>query len=135
MKKQGKVYIDTYESVYPILLVVANEYATAKDLNKYFKWDDGCDILDSEIGDCKGCVIKVRRKSDNSKVLLVKINSQDSKNKIDALATAAHEAGHVVLTTYNHIEDRISTEDGKQEPFCYYLEWVTTCIYKTMTKK
>ena len=78
MKNKKKVYIDTYESIYPILLVVANEYATAKDLNKYFRWGDGEDILDTEIG---------------------------------------------------------NSDDTKQEPFCYYLEWITKCIYTTMSKK
>lgn len=136
MKNKKKVYIDTYESIYPILLVVANEYATAKDLNKYFRWGDGEDILDKEIDDCKGCVIKVVRRSDNSKVLLVKLNYLEGKDKkLDAILTAVHEAGHVVLTTYNHIEDTICSNDNKQEPFCYYLQWVTKCIYTTMSKK
>ena len=136
MKNKKKVYIDTYESIYPILLVVANEYATAKDLNKYFKWGDGEDILDKEIDGCKGCVIKVVRRSDNSKVLLVKLNYAEGKDKkLDAILTAVHEAGHVVLTTYNHIEDTICSNDNKQEPFCYYLQWVTKCIYTTMSKK
>lgn len=136
MKNKKKVYIDTYESIYPIVLVVANEYATAKDLNKYFKWGDGEDILDKEIDGCKGCVIKVVRRSDNSKVLLVKLNYLEGKDKkLDAILLAVHEAGHVVLTTYNHIEDTICSNDNKQEPFCYYLQWVTKCIYTTMSKK
>ena len=133
MKKKKKVYIDTYESIYPVLLVVANDAATAKDLNKYFEWGDGCEILDSELSNCDGCVVKVVRKSDKSKVLLVKINKY--RNTLDAMGIAAHEAGHVVLATYSLIEDKICQDDGKQEPFCYYLEWVTQCIYKTMTKK
>lgn len=136
MKNKKKVYIDTYESIYPIVLVVANEYATAKDLNKYFRWGDGEDILDTEIGNCKGCVVKVVRRSDNAKVLLVKLNYAEGKDKkLDAMLTAVHEAGHVILTTYNHIEDKICSDDTKQEPFCYYLEWITKCIYITMSKK
>lgn len=136
MKNKKKVYIDTYESIYPILLVVANEYATAKDLNKYFRWGDGEDILDTEIGGCTGCVIKVVRRSDNAKVLLVKLNHAKGKDKkLDAILIAVHEAGHVILTTYKHIEDTICSDDTKQEPFCYYLEWITKCIYTTMSKK
>lgn len=136
MKNKKKVYIDTYESIYPILLAVANEYATAKDLNKYFKWGDGEDILDKEIDGCKGCVVRVVRRSDNAKVLLVKLNYLEGKDKkLDAILTAVHEAGHVVLMTYNHIEDTICSDSTKQEPFCYYLQWVTKCIYTTMSKK
>ena len=133
MKKKKKVYIDTYESIYPVLLVVANEAATAKDINKYFKWGDGCDVLDSELDNCDGCVVKLLRRSDQQKVLLVKINK--TRSGLDTIGIAVHEAGHVILSTYNFIEDKICSDDGKQEPFCYYLEWVTQCIYKTMTKK
>ena len=134
MKKKKKVYIDTYESIYPVLLVVANEMATAKDLSKYFMWGDGCDILDKEIGDgCDACVFKVVRRSDKSRILLVKINKECKGTY--AMKVAVHEAGHVVLSTYNCIEDNICREESNQEPFCYYLEWVTNCIYKTMTKK
>lgn len=133
MRKNKKVYIDEYESIYPITLVVANEAAKAKDLNKKYKWPDGLDILDSEINDCNGCVIKCSKRSDNTKVLIVKIN--EINNKLDLYATAVHEAGHVVLTTYDHIGDNICANGGKQEPFCYYLEWVTICIYKTISKK
>jgi len=133
MKKKKKVYIDTYESIYPVLLVVANEAATAKDINKYFKWGDGCDVLDSELDNCDGCVVKLLRRSDQQKVLLVKINK--TRSGLDTIGIAVHEAGHVILSTYSFIEDKICADDGKQEPFCYYLGWVTQCIYKTMTKK
>ena len=134
MKSKKKVYIDTYESIYPVLLVVANEVATAKDLNKYFMWGDGCDILDSEVeDDSDACVFKMVRRSDKSKVLLVKLNKTFKKDY--GISVAVHEAGHVVLSTYAYIEDKICQEDSKQEPFCYYLDWVTKCIYKTMTKK
>ena len=72
----------------------------------------------------------------NRKVLLVKLNYSEGKDKkLDAILTAVHEAGHVALTTYNHIEDTICSDDAKQEPFCYYLEWITKCIYTTMSKK
>ena len=58
-----------------------------------------------------------------------------SEEYIDNICTLVHEAGHVVLDTYNYIEDRICTDGCKQEPFCYYLEWVFKCIYKTITKQ
>jgi hypothetical protein len=61
--------------------------------------------------------------------------AEGKDKKLDAMLTAVHEAGHVILTTYNNIEDKICSDDTKQEPFCYYLEWITKCIYTTMSKK
>ena len=138
MKNKKKAIIDTYESFYPVLLVVANKYATAKDINKEFCWYDGVDLSESDLNGCGGCMLKVIRKSDRSRCVLVKINDDDSvsKNKRENdLFVAVHEAAHVALTTYSLTEDRICCDDCKQEPFCYYIEWVFKCIYKTLTKK
>lgn len=140
MKKKQKVHIDEYESFYPVLLVVANKYATAKDLNKKYMWPDGCDITDQELDAQIGFTCALSRRSDNRKVLLVKFcgynGNLKTKSEItkDLWQTAVHEAGHVVLTTYSEIDDKISTNFKRQEPFCYYLEWVATCIYETISK-
>lgn len=138
--KKKKVYIDTYESLYPVLLVVANEFATAKDVNKEFSWFDGEDVLESDLTGCNGCVLKLVRRSDKARCLFVKINNdkfiKGSKAKYDnSLFVAVHEACHVALSTYSVIEDKICTEDQRQEPFCYYTEWIFKCIYTTMMKK
>lgn len=140
MKNKKKVHIDTYESFYPALLVVANESATAKDVNKEFCWGDGGDVLDSDLEGCGGCVLKLVRRSDNSRCIFVKINDDPAvkgkKNKYDnSLFVAVHEAGHVILTTYATIEDRICSDDYRQEPFCYYLKWIFKCVYTTIMKK
>lgn len=140
MKNKKKVHIDTYESMYPTMLVVANESATTKQIAKDYCWFDGTEFEDSDFANCGGCVIRAKRKSDGRKFVLVKINDYmsfkqtKSEEYINNICTLVHEAGHVVLDTYNYIEDRICTEACKQEPFCYYLEWIFRCIYKTIIK-
>ena len=140
MKQKSKVHIDTYESIYPTTLVVANNAATTKQIAKDYCWFDGVELEDSDFTNCLGCVVRAKKKSDGSKVTLVKVNfdlTKPSKPEafLEDIATLVHEAGHVVLDTYNYVEDRICTEACKQEPFCYYLEWVFKCIYKTIIKK
>ncbi len=139
MKTKKKVHIDTYESIFPTLLVVANSATTTKQIAKDYCWYDGVELEDSDFNNCCGCVIRAMRKSDRQKVTLVKINFDHTKpgkseEFLNDVATLVHEAGHVVLDTYNYIEDRICTEGCKQEAFCYYLEWVFKCVYKTMMK-
>ena len=140
MKQKSKVHIDTYESIYPTLLVVANNAATTKQIAKDYCWFDGTELEDSDFTGCNGCVIRAKRKSDGRNATLVKVNfdlskSSKSEDFLDDIAIFVHEAGHVVLDTYSYTEDRICTEACKQEPFCYYLQWVFKCIYKTIIKK
>lgn len=141
MKNKKKVHIDTYESIYPLTLVVANESASTKQIAKNYCWFDGTEFQDSDFANCGGCVIRGKRKSDGVNLVLVKINDympfKQTKSEafLDDISTLVHEAGHVVLDTYNYIEDRICTEACKQESFCYYLEWVFKCIYTTISKK
>jgi len=141
MKKKSKVHIDTYESMYPLMLVVANESATTKQIAKDYCWFDGVELEDSDFANCNGCVIQGKRKSDGRNLVIVKINDHMSFKQtkpeefLDNMCTLVHEAAHVVLHTYNYIEDRICTDSCKQEPFCYYLAWVFKCIYKTISKK
>ena len=141
MKNKKKVHIDTYESIYPIQLVVANESATPKQIAKDYCWFNGTEFEEEDFANCTGCVMRARRKSDERSVVLVKINGYMSLKQgksdtfLEDICTLVHEAGHVVLDTYSYIEDRICVEMCKQEPFCYYLQWVFECIYKTISKK
>lgn len=78
-------------------------------------WSDGCDIEDSELeDDALAVTLKLVRRSDRQKVLLVKFNRHDGDPKTkqlkdkDMWRTAVHEAGHVALITYDAIGDNIS---------------------------
>ena len=138
MKNKKKAYIDTYETVYPIHLVVANEEVTLEALRKLYTYSDDKELDDSIINAV--CVTaRAKRKSDGRYISLVKFNHPSSylskKDDIqaDMINTYAHEACHVVLDTYEFIEEQPCTQH--QEVFAYQVGWVTECIYRTLSKK
>ena len=142
MKKKIKPHMDTYNTIYPFTLVVANEAVTLKEINKHFMWSDGCDILENEIdGGCCAITLTVVRRDTRNRIILVKFNRHDGEPKTKAEETndfwklSVHEAGHVILTAYNLIEDSIAKKSQQQEPFCYFIEWVAARIYETISKK
>lgn len=143
MKKKIKSHMDTYETIYPVTLVVANEAVTLKEINKYYTWPDGCEVEERDLTDGNPCAVTFRllRKSDGARVAFVKFIRHDGKIKTKQDETnsywtfAVHEACHVALFTYSVIGDEISKEYSKQEPFYYYTQWVAQCIYETISKK
>lgn len=137
--KKKKAYIDTYQSIYPVELVVANSAVTIDQLRKLFVEGNGDELSDYDMTNRAAVVANVVRKSNDHAVLLVRMGSEDkyykdkNERKIDYIGTIAHEAGHVVLNTWRRIEEYETVEC--QEPFCYYLEWVVKCICNTVFKK
>lgn len=139
MKNKKKAYIDTYESIYPAILVVANSAVKIEQLRKlYCEWD-GTELYDDDMTTRTGVVIKAIRKSDDKAVILVRMADEDkyykdkNERRMEFLSTVAHEAAHVVLNIYQRIEEKDCFVS--QEPFCYALEWAFKCIYKTCFKK
>lgn len=136
MKNKKKAYIDIYETVYPIHLVVANEQVTLEKLKSLYTHVDGS-ILDNTI--ITGCATTslCRRISDDRVISLVKFNHyidiKGINKQSDLMGTCTHEAIHVVLDTYDYIGAHVSNKE--QETFAYQVEWVAQCIYKTLTKK
>ena len=134
-KTKKKSRIDTYETIYYVDLVVANQYTTLEELKKLYIYSDGVE-LDEQIMNNICSTSTIRRKSDDKDCILVKYNGYvDIKfvdKKIDLLNTIAHEAGHVCIDIYDHMRQNICS--CSQEPFCYLLGWVTQCIYKTLKK-
>lgn len=134
--KNSRAIIDTYETVYYVDLVVANRYTTLEQLKKLYCYSDGVE-LDEEIlqGDCT--TTPVTRISDNKSCCLVKHNQYTKIKSIpkteDLINTVSHEAGHVVLDIYSHMNQQIC--NCSSEPFCYLLGYITVSIYKTLTKK
>lgn len=137
--KKKKAYIDTYNSIYPVELVVANSAVTIDQLRKLFAERNGDELYDDDITNKAAIVARVIRKSNNHAVLLIRMGPEDkfykdkTERKIDYIGTIAHEAGHIALNTWSRIEEYEII--NCQEPFCYYLEWVTKCICKTVFKK
>lgn len=138
MKNKKKAHIDTYETVYSVDLVVANESTTVEQLKKLYKYADSKE-LDDTIVDAVCTASRCIRKVDNKPICLVKYNHPSSylKSKrdieIDLINTCCHEATHVMMDIYSHIGENIDT--SMQEVFAYNIGWAAECIYKTLTKK
>lgn len=140
MKNKKKAHIDTYETVYPIHLVVANEAVKLADIRKSYVRCDDEELTDEDLGDDSVCsVIRAKRRSDDRYISLVKFNhpshyfKKAEEIKADMVNTYAHEACHVVLDTYEFIGEQPCTQH--QEVFAYQVGWVAECIYKTLAKK
>lgn len=134
-KTKKKSRIDTYETIYYVDLVVANEYTTLEELKKLYIYSDGVE-LDGQIMENVACTATIIRKSDSKDCVLVKFNGYKGvkcvNKNTDIHNTIAHEAGHVCMDIYDHMHQSICP--CSQEPFCYLLGWVTQCIYKTLKK-
>jgi len=135
-KKSKKKIIDTYESIYPVDLVVANEFVTLEDLQKLYTYVDKTELDDEVTTGGYASTTRVIRKSDDKACILVKyIDNNCSKNrdkKLNLISTISHEAGHVTLDIYEYINQHVC--NCSPEPFCYLLGWATECIYKTLNK-
>ena len=138
MKNKKKAHIDTYETIYSVDLVVANESATLEQLKKLYKYSDS-EELDDFITDAVCSMSRCIRKTDGKAICLVKYNHPSSylKSKqdidVDLINTCCHEACHVMLHIYDHIGEAVDT--NRQEVFAYNVGWAAECIYKTLTKK
>jgi len=136
-KKSKKKIIDTYECIYPVDLVVANEFVTLEDLQKLYTYSDKSELDDRIIDkSAYATTTPVIRKSDDKPCVLVKyIDNNCPKNrdkKVNRISTISHEAGHVTLDIYEFIDQHVC--NCSSEPFCYLLGWATECIYKTLNK-
>ena len=132
MKNKKKAHLDTYETVFPICLVVANEIVDNADIRKLYTRCDDTELRDDDlITDCVCSVIRAKRKSDGRHPSHYLTKSEDIKAGM--INTYAHEACHVVLDTYEFIGEQPCTEH--QEVFAYQVGWVAECIYKTLAKK
>lgn len=133
--KDKKSIIDTYTTIYYVDIVVANKYSTLDELKQLYTYCNG-DELDSRVTDCECTTTTCTRISDNKSVILVKYNNDSSikgiDKQLDLINTVAHEAGHVALDIYDHMNQGVC--NCSPEPFCYLLGYAAECIYKTLTK-
>lgn len=128
-----KSRIDIYETIYNVVLVVANQYTTIEEIREIVEYTDGEEIDDEIMVGCAN-VTMCRRKSNKMDALLVKYNHiidiQGVNKTLDLINTVSHEAGHVALRIYQHMDQEVYNDS--QEPFCYLLGWAAECIYKTV---
>jgi len=125
--------IDTYETIYNVVLIVANQYATIEEIREVVEYGDGEEIDEDIMKNCANVTL-CRRKSDKQDAILVKynctVNIVGINKKLDLINTVSHEAGHVALRIYQHMDQDIC--QCSPEPFCYLLGWAAECIYKTI---
>lgn len=135
---KNKSYIDTYKTIYPIDIVVANRYATLKELQELYTYHNG-EELDERMMSNSDIITttKAKRKSDGKCISLIKYIQPNNIKSIDLRAdfvnSCAHEAVHVALDTYEFIGEDVCL--AHQEPFAYFVGYITECIYKTLKKK
>lgn len=134
--KNNKSRIDTYNTIYNVVLIVANQYSTIEEIRNVVEYTDGTDIDEDILTGC-ATVVLCRRKEDLLDAILVKynhpLNIKNIDKNIDLINTVAHEAGHVALRIYQHMDQDIC--QCSHEPFCYLLGWAAECIYKTVKNK
>lgn len=129
----NKSRIDSYDTIYDVVLIVANQYATIEEIREIVEYFDGDEIDEDIMHDCASVTI-CRRKIDKCDCVLVKynhtINIVGRNKKCDLINTISHEAGHVAIRIYQHMSQNILPDSS--EPFCYLLGWAAECIYKTI---
>ena len=134
---KNKSIVDIYYlELYQVYLVVANKYATVKQLSKKYVYCND-EVLDDRILDGLATTSKCFDIKTGAKVVLVKYNKDTNvkglNKKVDRINTISHEATHVALDIFACIIDqKVCLECS--EPFCYLQGWAAECIYKTWTK-
>lgn len=125
--------IDAYETIYNVVLIVANQYTSIEEIREVVEYYDGEEIEEDIMKQCANVTL-CRRKSDKQDAILVKYNKTISivgiNKTVDLINTISHEAGHVALRIYQHMDQDIC--QCSPEPFCYLLGWAAECIYKTI---
>ena len=132
-----KKHIDTYSSIYPVDLVVANETVTLKDLQKKYSYDNE-EELTEDIIEGLATTSRCKDKNTGKYVILVKYNHNTTVKGDDKrlcfINTVSHEAVHVAMDIYSFIGEKVYPND-ENELLAYLIGWITQCIYKTLTKK
>lgn len=131
---KNKKHLDIYETLYPVKLVVANEYVTLEDLKKRFMYVDDAE-LDEEINGGFASTTRVYDKKTKKACVLIKCNDHEIiTNKALLTRVISHEALHFVMDVWSYINENINTNDSN-ETMCYLIGWASENIYETWTKK
>lgn len=131
--------IDIYETMYDVDIAVCNKKCTNKDIINNFYNIDGSDITEEDLSikpTTSGYTIKSINKNNRRITFVVRILKSFGSTKLerdaDLLNTISHEAMHIVLYTYDKMDEIVSVH--VQEPYAYYIGWLCSCIYKSYKK-
>lgn len=133
--RPNKAVVRIFKTYCGVELVIANKYATLKDLSDYI-YSNG-DPLEEDTESFDATTSKVVNKHTGNKAILVRLNNvtyPKGTTKLSRIVEiSAHEAMHVVLMLQQHMGENISLD--YQEPTCYLLDNITTQIFETFTAK
>lgn len=138
MKNKKKARIDTYNTIYDVDIVVANELVTLKKLRDLFEYVDGKELEDLYT-EWDAVTALLKRKSDGAYTILVKFNKisdcfvSSGDKLLDMLDICTHEATHAALDIYKNVSAEIDMEN--QETFAYFVAYIAERIAKTLLDK
>lgn len=131
--------IDIYETMYDVNIAVCNRKCTDKDIINNFLTSDGKEITEEYLSTkptTSAYTFRAIDKRNKYATFVVRILNTYGNTKLekdtDLINTIAHEAMHVVLDTFNKIDEVVSVH--VQEPYAYYIGWLCECIYKSYKK-
>lgn len=131
--------IDIYETMYDVNIAVCNRKCTDKDIINNFLTSDGKEITEEYLSTkptTSAYTFRAIDKRNKYATFVVRILNTYGKTKLerdtDLINTIAHEAMHIVLDTFNKMNEVVSVH--VQEPYAYYIGWICECIYKSYKK-
>ena len=131
--------IDIYETMYDVNIAVCNRKCTDEDIINNFLTSDGKEITEEYLSTkptTSAYTFRAIDKRNKYATFVVRILNTYGKTKLerdtDLINTIAHEAMHVVLDTFNKMDEVVSVH--VQEPYAYYIGWICECIYKSYKK-
>lgn len=131
--------IDIYETMYDVNIAVCNRKCTDKDIINNFLTSDGKEITEEYLSTkptTSAYTFRAIDKRNKYATFVVRILNVFGNTKLekdtDLINTIAHEAMHIVLDTFDKINEVISVH--VQEPYAYYIGWICECIYKSYKK-
>lgn len=133
-----KKYIDTYNTIYDVDIVIVNKNVTLKELRKTYCYSNGEELDDSmKSGVATTCRCKNKKTNRYCSLIVYNHDStfKDADKRADLINTAAHEALHSALDIYSYIGEESINPNNPNETLTYFVGWITEKIYKTWTKK
>lgn len=128
-------HIQTFETIYNVDVVIANNAVTLEDLKEIYTYSDGVEIDDNS---CEAVTCTCTNRHTGKYVILVwdrkAIFTKGENKTLHIINTAAHEALHVVMDLQDFSHQEVDPKDSN-EYLAYMVGYFTERIYNIWTKK
>lgn len=134
MNKKKKLVLDKYtQPIFVPSTIYVTKNFSIKDINNRFTCKDP--ISDEDLSNYDAFVYRCHEKNTNNSVCVVCLSESLCKSKdiVYKVKVCAHEAVHVTFSILSYCGIQLTSDT--EEVYAYFEEWVTGCIYKTLTKK